>query len=463
MENKYQDPFITILKDNLKTSSTYKTLPPSNDMINRNFNELLNEEELSKKIGKMEAVLNYYEAKLNNEFNERKLLEKRYEEKIESLTMDINDIKENFNNFTKIFTENFSKIKNNILENVDNKNNSINKIIFESTKRINTLEDIIINNNVNNNNNNVSNNINNNVSNNQKSIINSDNIITSKSANNSIFFSTERDSSFIKQNYSIINNGKYDLLSRKVNQLESYISKKGIYPGREEEINTGITKINHMEKKFELFLENYNKDINIIKNTLRQNLKNYENLSTGYDVLSQKYDNLYKNFNDTNININKFNYQTTLLLNETQKKMEEYTDFFNNTKIELNKMENDLSNEYSLLKEVITEKINEFDKSINDFKNKVNNDNGEFKKSLEDKQEKFINYIQSENNHFLRDTKKVQNSIEEECGVIKKENIELNRNINEIKNSFFHNLNEIEQYFNKKYQSLCRAVDLKET
>ncbi len=57
----------------------------------------------------------------------------------------------------------------------------------------------------------------------------------------------------------------------------------------------------------------------------------------------------------------------------------------------------------------------------------------------------------------------MQNIIEEECSAIKKENIELNRNINEIKNSFFHNLNEIEQYFNKKYQSLCRAVDLKET
>ena len=45
---------------------------------------------------------------------------------------------------------------------------------------------------------------------------------------------------------------------------------------------------------------------------------------------------------------------------------------------------------------------------------------------------------------------------------LKKENIELNRNINEIKNSFFHNLNEIEQYFNRKYQSICRAISLKE-
>ena len=452
MENKNKDPFISILKDNLKGTNSYENILPNNNlMINQNVNELLNEEELGKKIGKMETILNYYEAKLNNEFNERKLLEKRYEEKIESLTIDVNDIKQTIENFSKLFTENFAKIKKNILENVENQNNSINKIIIESAKRINTLEDIILSNNPNSNNNNA-----------QKSTINNDNIGTSKSANNSIFFSTERDTSFIKQNYSHLYNGKYEILSKKVNQLESFISKKGNYPGREEEINTGLAKINHMENKFELFLDNYNKDINIIKKALKQNIKNIENLDTGYTVLMEKYDNLYKNFNDTNININKFNYQTTILLNETQKKMEEYTDYFNNTKIELNKYENDLSNEYTLLKEVISEKIDEFDKNLKEFQNKLNVDNDEFKKNIEDKQEKFINFIQSENNSYLRDAKKVENSIQEQCSSIQKDNIELNKNINEIKNSFFHNLNEIEQYFNKKYQTLTKAINMKD-
>ena len=453
MENKNKDPFISILKDNLKSTNTYDNILPNNN-INRNVNELLNEQELGRKIGKMETILNYYEAKLNNEFNERKLLEKRFEEKIESLSLDVEDIKQTLEGFSKLFTDNFSKIKNNILENVDNKNNSISKIIIESAKRINTIEDIILNNNNNQNT----------INNAQKSMIYLDNNIgTSKSANNSIFVSTERDSSFMKQNYAHYNAGKYEILSKKVNQLESLVCKKGNYPGREEEINTGLTKINHMEKRFELFLENYNKDMGVVKNALKQNKNNIENLGTGYKVLMEKYDNLYKNFNDTNININKFNYQTTILLKETQKKMDEYTDYFNNTKIELNKFENDLNNEYSLLKEVISEKIDEFDKNIKEFKNKLNIENDEFKKSIEDKQEKFINYIQSENNSYMHDAKKVQNSIEEQCSFIKKENIELNKNINEMKNSFFHNLNEIEQYFNRKYQSLFKAINLKES
>ena len=119
-----------------------------------------------------------------------------------------------------------------------------------------------------------------------------------------------------------------------------------------------------------------------------------------------------------------------------------------------------MNNEYSLLKEVINEKINEFDRNINDFKNKVTQDNNEYRKNIEGKHEKFINYIQTENNSYMHD--EIGNSIEEQCNLIKKENIELNRNIKEIKNSFFHNLNEIEHYFNRKYQNICRAINLKE-
>jgi hypothetical protein len=63
------------------------------------------------------------------------------------------------------------------MENVETKNNSLNKVVLESSKRINNLEDILLNNN--------SNNIDN--INPQKSLQNFDNIGTSRSINNSIF------------------------------------------------------------------------------------------------------------------------------------------------------------------------------------------------------------------------------------------------------------------------------------
>ena len=450
MKSNTQDPFISKY-NNLNSENHYPSANTSINnipLINKNVNELLNDEELCKKIGRMETILNYYEAKLKNEFNERKKLE----DKIETLTMDVYHIRENFDDMSKLFTENFTKIKNNIMDNVETKNNSINKIVLESSKRLNTLEDIILNNNTNR--------ISNDMIYPQKSLQNIDNIRSNRSMNNSLMFSTQRDSSFMKQNYVSLQNNKYDILLNRINNLEKIVFKKGSYLGREEEINIGLTKVNHLEKKFEIFLENFNKDINIIKNNIKQNMDIIDNVKGANNILGEKFDNLYRTFNDTNINIDKFNYQTTLALNETQKKLEEYTDYFNNTKTDLIKMENDLKEEFTILKQILNEKLFDYEKNFNDIKNKINTENDEFKLKLEENQDIFMNKLQKENEDYLNNAKKIENSIVEKCELIQKDNKKLNDNVNEIKNSFFHNLNEIEQYFNTKYQSLYKAINL---
>ena len=450
MKSNTQDPFISKF-NNLNSTNHYPSANTSINnipLINKNVNELLNDEELCKKIGRMETILNYYEAKLKNEFNERKKLE----DKIETLTMDVYHIRENFDDMSKLFTENFTKIKNNIMDNVETKNNSINKIVLESSKRLNTLEDIILNNNTNR--------ISNDMIYPQKSLQNIDNIRSNRSMNNSLMYSTQRDSSFMKQNYVSLQNNKYDILLNRINNLEKIVFKKGSYLGREEEINIGLTKVNHLEKKFEIFLENFNKDINIIKNNIKQNFDIIDNIKGANNILGEKFDNLYRTFNDTNINIDKFNYQTTLALNETQKKLEEYTDYFNNTKTDLIKMENDLKEEFTILKQILNEKLFDYEKNFNDIKNKINTENDEFKLKLEENQDIFMNKLKKENEDYLNEAKKIENNIVEKCELIQKDNKKLNDNVNEIKNSFFHNLNEIEQYFNTKYQSLYKAINL---
>ena len=454
MENNPKDPFISKVKENIKsqekninTNTSISNIP----LINKNVNEILNDKELSKKIGRMETILNYYEAKLKNEFNERKILEER----IETLTTDVYHIKDNLDNLTKLFTENFTKIKNNIMENVETKNNSMNKIIIESSKRINTIEDILLNNNNNNPNTNE-------ILNPQRSSQNIENNVLNKSMNNSVLISTQRDSSFMKQNYIIMQNNKCEVLSKKINKIEKAIFKKGTYLGREEEINMGITKINHLEKKFEIFLENFNKDINIIKNNIKHNMDNVDNLSSGHNILNEKFDNLYRTFNDTNINFNKFNYQTTLTLYETQKKLEEYTDYFKNAKNDIQKMANDINEDNSILKQIFNDKFNDYEKDLKELKNTIDLENNEYKFKIEEKQDKFINLIKDEKDEYLKEAKKIQSNILEKCEIIQNENNKLNNDVNEMKNSFFHNLNEMEQYFNKKYQQIYRTINVQE-
>jgi len=453
MEFNNQDPFISKIKNNLNNSANlYQnnsiSIIPS---INKNVDELLNDEELSKKIGRMETILNYYEARIKNEFNERKLLEDR----IESLALDLYHIKDNLENMIKLFTDNFTKIKTNILEMVESKNTSLNQLVLESSKRLNTLEDILLSNN-NNNNNNID------IIYPQKSSQNFDNYGINKSMNNSMLISTQRDSSFMKQNYPSVQNNKYDFLLNKINNLEKAVFKKNSYVGREEEISVGLTKVNHLEKKFEIFLDNFNKDINLIKNNIKQNMDNIDNIQSGNHVLNEKFDNLYKNYNDNNININKFNYQTTLLLNQTQKKLEEYTEYFNNAKTDLNKMQNGLNEDYVILKQILNDKLNDYEKELFDMKNNIDLENNEFKTNLEEKQKNLANEIRKEKDEYLTQAKKIENNIVKQCETIQNENKKINNNINDMKNSFFHNLNEIEQYFNKKYQNAYKAINIQE-
>ena len=454
MENNSKESFSSKLKENLNSSKKINTNASLNNipLINRNVNELLNDEELSKKLGRMETILNYYEAKLKNEFNERKNLE----EKIETLTNDLFHLQENLENTNKLFADNFTKMKNNILESVEEKNNSMNKIIIETSKRLNTLEDILLNNN-NNNNSNINDNLND-----PSTFRNAENLGLNKSMNNSLFMYTQRDSSYMKQNYLTLQNSKYDILSNKINKIENILFKKGNFLGREEEIEMGLTKINHLEKKFEIFLANFYKDINKIKSNIKENIDNIDNLSSGHNILNEKFDNLYKTFNDTNINFNKFNYQTTTLLNETQKKFEEYTNYFNTSQLDINKLQKDLTDEYAILKQVLNDKLNEFEKELNDLKNKINSENDEFKLKIEEKQDNYINLIQSEKEEYINESKKVQNYILEQFEIIQKGSQKLNENVNEMKKTFFHNLNEIEQYFNKKYQAIYKTINLQE-
>ena len=39
-------------------------------------------------------------------------------------------------------------------------------------------------------------------------------------------------------------------------------------------------------------MENYNKDINIIKSSIKQNINDIDNLSSSYNIVSEKYENL---------------------------------------------------------------------------------------------------------------------------------------------------------------------------
>ena len=336
---EYKDDFVANLKERFQKNNLNQNEEAENILSNNNISsneqnnqDLFTNEEFGFKLGKLETKMQYCEAKINNENSERDLLEQRFESKLEYLLKDIDDLKNGYKSMTKLFTDSFSKIKTTLLENIDNKAESINHIISEINKKVNNLEEAVFNKKIDNN-------------------FSNNNMI--KSVSNSYILSTEPNSN-IKNNNISNNNLSYnystDCLSKRVDKLETAIYKNNSYPGREEEINTGLTKISYIERKLDNFLENYEKDMSNMVSVMNNNDGNINELLAFKNIINDKIENLHKDFVDTSKNNNKFNYQTTILLNETQRKLEAFDEFykknineFQNLKDELNKNSSSLN------------------------------------------------------------------------------------------------------------------------
>ena len=445
---EYKDDFVTNLKErfqknNINQNEDIENISNNNiDSNKQNNQDLFTNEEIGFKLGKIETMMQYCEAKINNELSERNLLEQRFESKLENLLKDIDDLKNGYKSMTNLFTDSFNKIKTTLLENIDNKTESINHIISETNKKVNNLEEVVFNKKTENN----------------VSTCNNNMI---KSVSNSYLFSTEQPSNnnISNNNISYINNSN-EYLSKKVNQLETVIYKNNSYSGRDEEINTGLTKINYIERKLDNFLENYEKDMSNMINVVKNNDGNINELLNFRNIINDKFENLHKDFVETTKNNNKFNYQTTMLLNETQRKLEVYDEFYNKNIDEFQNLKNELNKNSSSLNQYVKENLITFNCSLNDIGNNLMNGEKDFQSDLIDKNEKFIEYVEGKVNEFFRNTQNLQENLMNQFNDLKKNNDNLNNGLKETKNTFFHNLNEIEQYFSKKYNSLYRILNI---
>ena len=446
---EYKDDFVANLKErfqknNMNQNEELENVSNNNiSSNNQNNQDLFTNEEFGFKLGKLETMMQYCEAKINNEFSERNQLEQRFESKLENLLKDIDDLKNGYKSMTNLFTDSFTKIKTTLLENIDNKTESINRIISETNKKVSNLEDAVFNKKTENN------------------ISSNNNML--HSASNSYLFSTELASNNNNNNSSNNNisyNYSNECLSKRVNKLESVIYKNNSYPGREQEINTGLTKISHIERKLDNFLENYEKDMINMVNVIQKNDDNINELLTFKNVINDKFENLHKDFVETSKNNNKFNYQTTILLNETQRKLEDFEEFYKKNINEFQNLKNELDKNSSALNKYIKENLMNFNCSLSDISNNLMNNQKNFQSDLIDKNEKFIEYVEGKVNEFFRNTKNVQDNVINQFNDLKKNNDSLSNGLKETKNTFFHNLNEIEQYFSKKYDSLYRILNM---
>ena len=399
-----------------------------NEQTNYNSNPIkpctFNTNEISKKLGQLETLTIYLEEKLKEQNSQYITLEDKIYNFIDKFSGEINTIKFNISNINDTFQNSFSKIKNSLSEQIEEKNDSIIKIIKEINKRIDNIE------------------LNKNKNydfNNSTEIFNNNNNLSSfkNSLNNT-------------NSNTLKNNNNNNLIENRLSKLEKLFATCNLKPNRDIEINTGLAKIDFISKKFDDFSDKIKYNIDSVNNDLNKIKSEIDSLKNFRKNVNNEFSQFQRDFISTNTNNDKFNYQTTLLLNQVKNKM---IDFEENNKIFKDNFNNDKNNlikDVNNLNDNVCNNLNKYKTIFNQNNNDLNKIVEEFKNCVCSENKKFYNFIQEKLQKFFDKNNENYNINYQDILTLK----------DNIKNSFFNQLNDIDDSLNKKITSINRIINL---
>ena len=225
-----------------------------------------------------------------------------------------------------------------------------------------------------------------------------------------------------------------------------------------EELNTNATRLDFFEKK--LFdnlntmkeeINNLNKDVLEIKNEL-DSLKLFkDNSNNNFKIIKSDM------INQEEI-ITNFTNKVSLMINEFDNKLNQFDIYFKKQNESLNSMKEDLISHITSSDNKLANKLNDLNDIIENYNNKQINEINNFEKHILDEEEKFNLFIQDKLNLESENCKKMLYFSREEIHNLKNKCEQLEKNQDNIKNQFFNNLNEAEEFLTKKYEGLFRML-----
>ena len=225
-----------------------------------------------------------------------------------------------------------------------------------------------------------------------------------------------------------------------------------------EELNTSATRLDFFEKKlFDNFntikeeINNLNKDVLEIKNELNSLKLFKENSNNNFRII--KSDMLNQEEIITN-----FTNKVSLMINEFDNKLNQFDIYFTKQNECLNSMKEDLINHITSSDNKIANKLKDLNEIMENYNNKQINEINNFEKHILDEEEKFNLFIQDKLNLESENCKKMLYFSREEINNLKNKCEQLEKNQDNIKNQFFNNLNEAEEFLTKKYEGLFRML-----
>ena len=254
-----------------------------------------------------------------------------------------------------------------------------------------------------------------------------------------------------------INKKKFDDVNLKIFNLnnEFQLNIKNI----REELNGNISRIDFFEKKLIDNVNNIKEEIQIlnkeiidIKNEIRAFKSFKDNSNNNFrmikgDILKQEE------------LITTFTNKVSLMLNEFEEKISKYDNLIIEQSEKYNSIKDDIMSKFTIQDNKLSSKLLELNDIIQEYHTSQCNEINNFEEHILKEEEKFNKFIQDKLILENENIKKMLSYYDDDYNnlKVKIENLEQNHDV--MKNKFFNNLCDVEEFFKNKYDSLFSLIN----
>lgn len=356
---------------------------------------------IEQKVQQLERLATNFTSTLDTEINSRKLLEEKTTQNNAGNDCEIEKIKLSIENMNKNFTNKINNVDKEIRETISTKSENIILEINEKLKLLNYF-----------------------------------------------------DKKFIEKSFQ--QNSFETEIKSKFKEMDSEI--KTIFKELKEEMNVTSSRLDIIEKKLNDNLEIFRENENQINIEMTQFKAEISSLGLFKDNSNKNFKNIHEDMLNQEQIITSFSSKINFTLKEYENKLKSFEYILGQEMEKLKQNRDEFQRRVDLIDSKFNSKLSEIDSKI--FKQTDLNikeiDN--FENHVLSEMEKFQSFIQSKHDEQNSSFKKIVELTNDDLTILKNKHEKIEEDLSKIKNDFFNQLNEAEEFLTKKYEGLFRMI-----
>ena len=386
----------------------------TNTLTAKLCNISLDIQNIIKKISKLEKENKSLNETLNEEIEKRHELEKKVLNNQDMSNLQIQRISQTLNTIGDDMTNKMLQIKNDILQEVQEKNSKFMTSLQSHIGESNTMKN--------------------------KTIVDNNTV-----AANTLTSCQET----IKKQNSIQYDDKYTKLENMM--LNEFAQTR-------KAIDSSVLRIEFIEERLKQVSATMKGDIISMSNDIEMFKQSIEQIQNG--IYSNKtYEEIKDNIERNKKSLIESSNKVSSFMDEVDMKNKNYEDILQSHTNNFQIIKNDMMNQFKELNMKLNSKIKSINDTANENIQKQNNEFEHFEKHFIEEYKKFVNYIQSNLDKQNENIKQLIKYTNDDIDILKEKNVSLEHSMNVLRTDLLKNVNEFEGFLSKKYDSLYRIVN----